>query len=177
MPCISAAVIPPASNSHFWATYLCVHITMHVECFGIICSEKVTCRTDLPLFAGRQAACKPKTFQKYFHLACRASALISKAEYLFTNVMNQMPVQQLKISLDFYGISTHAAIQDLNMTGVPTSIYSAEALFIFLSICQRKPSLRGFGIWSIHSPVVSWRGKLTLLSIWTCANETPGSEF
>lgn len=39
-----------------------------------------------------------------------------------------MPVQWLKISLDFYGISTHAAIQDLNMTGVPTSIFSAEAL-------------------------------------------------
>lgn len=150
---------------------------MHVEFFGIICSEKVTCKTDLPLHAGRQAACKTKTFQICLHLAFRASAFTSKAEHLFTNVMSQRPVKWLKISLDFYGISTHAAIQDLSMTGAPTSIFSAEALFRFLSICQTKPSLRGFGIWSVHFPVVRWHRKLTLLCIWTYANETPGSQF
>lgn len=35
----------------------------------------------------------------------------SKAEHLFRNVTSQVPVQWLKISLDFYGISIYTGFE------------------------------------------------------------------
>lgn len=55
-------------------------------------------------------------------------------------------------------------------------LYSVLKPSSYSSICQRKPSLRGFGIRSVLFPVVRWHGKLILLGISACANETSGSE-
>lgn len=147
--------------------------------FGIICSEKVTCKTDFPLYADRQAACKTKTFQECLQLAFRASALTSKAKHLFTHLTSQIPVEWLKISLDFYCTSTHAAVQHDSYWAWQefSHLYSVLKPYSYSSICQRKPSLRGFGIRSVLFPIVRRHGKLILLGISACANETSGSEL